>query len=69
MNPFIRGLLDSLPPPESEWTGEARAEWLQAAAQIFKLIYKGGEDGRVIVNFYKQGENERGHATGTDGAH
>jgi len=40
-HPFIQGLLDTLPEPQTNWTVEGRAKWLQAAANIFDLIYKG----------------------------
>lgn len=40
-HPFIQGLLDTLPEPETNWAVEGRAKWLQAAANIFDLIYKG----------------------------
>jgi hypothetical protein len=41
LHPFIQGLLSSLPEPETNWTVEGRAKWLQAAANIFDLMYKG----------------------------
>jgi hypothetical protein len=41
LNPFIQGLLEALPEPQTNWTVEGRAKWLQAAANIFDLIYKG----------------------------
>jgi hypothetical protein len=41
LHPFIQGLLSSLPEPETNWTMEGRAKWLQAAANIFDLMYKG----------------------------
>jgi hypothetical protein len=40
-HPFIQGLLDTLPEPQTNWAIEGRAKWLQAAANIFDLIYKG----------------------------
>jgi len=40
-HPFIQGLLDTLPEPQTNLTMEGRAKWLQAAANIFDLIYKG----------------------------
>jgi hypothetical protein len=40
-HPFIQGLLDTLPEPATNWTVEGRAKWLQAAANIFDLIYQG----------------------------
>ena len=44
LHPFVQGLLDSLPEPETNWTVEGRAKWLQAAANIFDLMYKGNGD-------------------------
>lgn len=48
LNPFIEGLLSELPPAKSDWPTADRVEWLQAAAQIFALIYTGGQ-GRITV--------------------
>ena len=48
MHPFVEGLLSELPEARSEWSMEDRAKWLQAAAQIFDLIYSGGR-GRITV--------------------
>lgn len=47
-HPFIQGLLQTLPEPETVWTVEGRAAWLQAAANCFNLIYKG--EGKVTVH-------------------
>lgn len=47
LHPFVQGLLDTLPEPETNWTVEGRAKWLQAAANIFDLMYKG--DGNITV--------------------
>lgn len=38
-HPFIEGLLKTLPPPETDWPMAGRVKWLQAAANIFGLIY------------------------------
>jgi hypothetical protein len=43
-HPFVQGLLDTLPEPNTNWAIEGRAKWLQAAANIFDLIYKGSGD-------------------------
>jgi hypothetical protein len=51
LHPFVQGLLDSLPEPETNWTVEGRAKWLQAAANIFDLMYKG--DGNITVSAEK----------------
>jgi hypothetical protein len=48
LHPFIQGLLQTLPEPESDWPSAARVKWLQTAANIFDLIYKG--DGGITVN-------------------
>lgn len=42
--PFIQGLIDKLPPPDAEWDLVARAKWLTTAANIFDLMYTGGND-------------------------
>jgi hypothetical protein len=41
LHPFIQGLLDSLPEPETNWAEEGRAKWLQAAANILILCTRG----------------------------
>jgi len=46
VHPLIRGLVDSLPPAGSDWTNEDCANWLQAAAFNFRLIYKGSGQSR-----------------------
>ena len=46
-HPFIEGLLQTLPPPHTDWAATDRAKWLQTAANIFDLIYKG--EGGVTV--------------------
>jgi hypothetical protein len=40
-------LLQTLPETGNEWPANERAKWLQTAANIFDLIYKG--DGGVVV--------------------
>jgi hypothetical protein len=46
-HPFIEGLLQTLPDPEKEWAAAGRVKWLQTAANIFDLIYKG--DGGIKI--------------------
>lgn len=51
LHPFIKGLLDAIPPPKSpksEWSIAERADWLQTAASVFKLMYTG--DGTIEIN-------------------
>lgn len=47
LHPFIQGLLKTLPKPQTEWKADGRVKWLQTAANIFDLIYKG--DGGIEV--------------------
>jgi len=51
LHPFIQGLLLKLPEPETEWELSQRVKWLQTAANIFDLIYKGegGIDVRAAI--------------------
>jgi hypothetical protein len=51
LHPFIQGLLDTLPEPNTNWTVEGRAQWLQTAANIFGLLYKG--EGQISVKAEK----------------
>ena len=39
LHPFIEGLLKTLPEPETKWSQKNRQKWLQAASNIFDLIY------------------------------
>jgi hypothetical protein len=48
LHPFIEGLLKTLPQPETPWEIEKRAKWLQAAANIFDLIYSASDDSKSL---------------------
>jgi hypothetical protein len=48
-HPFIQGLLDTLPEPQTNWTVEGRAKWLMAAANCFDLIYKGSGEIQITA--------------------
>lgn len=49
-HPFIEGLLKTLPQPDSEWPIAGRIKWLQAASNIFGLIYTTQEaDGEQYI--------------------
>lgn len=56
LHPFVQGLLDTLPEPQTNWTVEGRAKWLQAAANIFDLIYKG--NGEIDISAKPEPKNE-----------
>lgn len=47
LHPFIAGLLERLPEPDTEWSVAERVKWLQTAASIFGLIYQGEGDIKV----------------------
>jgi len=49
-HPFIQGLLDHLPQPETTWAIEGRAKWLRTAADIFDLMYKGSGEISIKVD-------------------
>ena len=44
LHPFIKGLLEKLPPADTIWSIQARAKWLQTASNIFDLMYKAEPD-------------------------
>jgi hypothetical protein len=44
----IIGLFRKLPEPESDWPAPARLKWLQTAANVFDLLYKG--EGGIVVS-------------------
>lgn len=43
LHPFVKGLVETLPPAGDPWHDEGRQQWLDAASAIFKLIYKDGK--------------------------
>jgi hypothetical protein len=43
INNLIRGLVDLLPKPGSDWSVDDRAKWFRLAAGIFDLGYKTGD--------------------------
>ena len=51
LSPFIEGLLDELPDKGASWSAQERGAWLQAAAGIFGVLYKG--DGEIVVAVQK----------------
>lgn len=55
-HPFIQGLLQKLPVPDSDWPIEARQKWLTTAANIFGLMYThqdGQDTGSIEVKVVK----------------
>jgi len=58
LHPFIEGLLRTLPEPETAWSTADQAKWLQTAASIFGLIYRG--DGQPISVTLPSASKENG---------
>lgn len=54
LHPFVKGLLDKLPPPDAEWAVRDRAKWLTTAANIFDLMYSAPNDAATIDISVKQ---------------
>lgn len=49
-HPFVEGLLQKLPPTETEWPLTDRRKWLQTAANVFDLMYATpAEDGDKAI--------------------
>jgi len=48
-----------MPPPEADWPATGRLKWLQTAANIFDLLYKG--DGGVTVALARADRSPRPH--------
>lgn len=51
LDPLIEGLLNRLPPPDSDWNIFDQGKWLQAIAHAFALMYKhdGDEELKITV--------------------
>jgi hypothetical protein len=54
---LIRGLVDLLPRPGSDWPLDDRAKWFRLAAGIFDLGYKAGDgkDREISIAFVTHG--------------
>jgi hypothetical protein len=48
----ILGMLDELPPAKTEWSKAEQADWLDALAGFFRVVYKSpGDDGSIEVTY------------------
>lgn len=47
----ILGMLDELPAPKTEWAKADQADWLEAVATLFQVIYKSEDRGSISVSF------------------
>jgi hypothetical protein len=59
-DPLILGLFRKLPEPETEWPTTGRLKWLQTAANIFDLLYK-GDGGGIVVSTARADRSPRPH--------
>jgi hypothetical protein len=58
LHPFIQGLIEELPEPKSDWPFDERRKWLQAASNIFDLIYR-SEDSKVALRIEVQKDSAK----------
>jgi hypothetical protein len=49
----ILGMLEELPAPKTQWSKGEQADWLDAVATLFQVIYKSDELGSVEVRYQK----------------
>jgi hypothetical protein len=51
----ILGMLDELPPPKTQWSKADQADWLDAVATLFQVIYKSDDKGDITVTYMPEG--------------
>jgi hypothetical protein len=56
-DPLILGLFQKLPEPDADWPAKDRLKWLQTAANIFDLVYKG--EGGIVVSLARAERSPR----------
>ena len=56
-DPLILGLFRKLPAPDEDWPAKDRLKWLQTAANIFDLVYKG--EGGIVVSLARAHRSPR----------
>ena len=54
LHPFIQGLLQTLPEPDTVWSEAEREKWLTTAKQIFGLIYREQIEGTLNVTLARK---------------
>jgi hypothetical protein len=59
-HPFIEGLIQTLPAPNTPWSTKERANWLNTAANIFKIIYQSEDSDDITITV------EKGETTAND---
>jgi hypothetical protein len=53
IHPSIMGMVRELPAPKGTWTKAEQADWLQAMATMFRVIYKGDDGTTVSVSLIR----------------
>lgn len=53
--PFMTWLLDALPDQGAEWDKAAQADWLQAVAQAFRVVFRSDSSETIVVAVKKAG--------------
>ena len=56
-DPLILGLFQKLPEPDADWPAKDRLKWLQMAANIFDVVYKG--EGGILVSLARAERSPR----------
>jgi hypothetical protein len=47
----ILGMLEELPPSKTQWSKADQADWLEAVATLFQVIYKSDDKGSITVTY------------------
>ena len=50
----ILGMLDELPAPKATWSKAEQADWLEAIATLFQVIYKNDDGGEISIIYTPQ---------------
>jgi hypothetical protein len=58
-DPLVLGLFRKLPEPDEDWPAKDRLKWLQPAANIFDLVYKG--EGGITVSLARADRSPGSH--------
>ena len=53
----FQDLFQKLPEPDADWPAKDRLKWLQTAANIFDLVYKG--EGGIVVSLARAERSPR----------
>jgi hypothetical protein len=57
LHPAIEGLLEELPAPKAQWSRREQADWLDALATVFRVVYKDNGQGKLSVVYAENGSS------------